>query len=150
VAVLAVAIDASPILTLYGKQLSLPTAMTPTYLKLLQRDLWCISHYSYRYEDAEEACRNAVEIWDEKSGPTASVTSSSLELLAKIMRGTARYGTLVPSPSVLHVLHFCFIFSSLYVTCHILPMATVYTLCQIKNMAEMKSQVQIAPFSALT
>jgi len=73
----------------------------------VQRDVWCICHHFCRYEDAEEACRNAVEIWEEKSGPTASVTSGSLELLAKIMRGTARYGTLGHT-LFLHVQEPCF------------------------------------------
>ena len=45
-----------------------------------------------RYEEAEEACRNAVEIWEEKSGPTTPATCSGLELLAKIMRSTERVG----------------------------------------------------------
>ncbi len=45
-----------------------------------------------RYEEAEEACRNAVEIWEEKSGPATAVTCTSLELLAKIMRATGRTG----------------------------------------------------------
>jgi len=58
-----------------------------------------ISQPICRYEEAEEACRNAVEIWEEKSGPATSVTCSSLELLAKIMRSTDRLGT-PPSESL--------------------------------------------------
>ncbi len=48
----------------------------------------------YRFDDAEEACRNAIEIWEEAFGPASPVTTTSLELLANIMRDTGRPGAL--------------------------------------------------------
>lgn len=45
-----------------------------------------------RFEEAEEACRNAVEVWESLFGPASPVTAASLELLANIMRDTDRLG----------------------------------------------------------
>ena len=45
-----------------------------------------------RFDDAEEACRNAIEVLEEAFGPASPVTTTSLELLANIMRDTGRAG----------------------------------------------------------
>ena len=50
-----------------------------------------------RFDDAEEACRNAIEVLEETFGPASPVTTTSMELLANIMRDTGRAGTVLAS-----------------------------------------------------
>lgn len=45
-----------------------------------------------RFEEAEEACRNAIEIAENLFGVASPATATSLELLARIMRETDRLG----------------------------------------------------------
>lgn len=52
-----------------------------------------------RFDDGEEACRNAIEIWEEAFGVASPMTATSLELLANIMRDTGRFGRLVANIS---------------------------------------------------
>lgn len=63
--------------------------------------MYCIDAGIYylrcRFDDAEEACRNAIEILEETFGPASPITTTPLELLANIMRDTLRAGT-VPAP----------------------------------------------------